>query len=72
LRVKLSDPALVDEIVDFLARSGCIAAQAEDETTVLVSIPRSLRDDAAELELDLYLRVWEAMHPEAQATRLTG
>lgn len=71
MRVKLSDPALVDDLVDFLSRSGCIA-QAEDETTLLVSIPKSLREDAAALELDLYLRVWEATHLEAQATRLSG
>ena len=69
--VKLSDPALVDDLVDFLSRSGCIA-QAQDETTVLVSIPRSLREDAAQLELDLYLRVWEATHPEARASRLVS
>jgi hypothetical protein len=68
LRVKLSDPALVDDLVDFLSRCGCIA-QAGDETTVLVSIPKSLREDAAERELDLYLRVWEAVHPHASATR---
>ena len=69
--VKLSDPALVDDLVDFLSRSGCIA-QAQDETTVLVSIPRSLREDAAQLELDLYLRVWEATHLEARASRLAS
>jgi hypothetical protein len=69
--VKLSDPALVDDLVDFLSRSGCIA-QAQDATTVLVSIPRSLREDAAQLELDLYLQVWQATHPEAHASRLVG
>lgn len=67
--VKLSNPALVDDLVDFLSRSGCIA-QAQDETSVLVSIPRSLRDDAARLELDLYLQVWQATRPEAHASRL--
>ena len=69
--VKLSNPALVDDLVEFLSRSGCVA-EAQDETTVLVSIPRSLRDDAAQLELDLYLRVWEATHPEARASRLAS
>jgi hypothetical protein len=69
--VKLSDPALVDDLVDFLSRSGCIV-DVENAATVLVSIPRSLRDDAARLELDLYLRVWEATHPEAHASRLAS
>lgn len=71
MRVKISDPALVDDLVEFLSRSGCIA-HAQDETTILVSIPRSLREDAAELELDLYLQVWQATHPEAHANRLQG
>ena len=69
MRVKLSDPVLVDDLIDFLSRCGCIA-QAGDEATVLVSIPKSLREDAAERELDLYLRVWEGAHPEARASRL--
>lgn len=71
VRVKISDPALVDDLVEFLSRSGCIA-HAQDETTILVSIPRSLREDAAELELDLYLQVWQATHSEAHANRLQG
>jgi hypothetical protein len=67
LRVKLSDPALVDDLVDFLRRSGCVAQPAEE--AIVVSIPKSLREDAAELELDLYLRVWEATQPDARARR---
>jgi hypothetical protein len=69
LRVKLSDPSLVDDLVDFLRLLGCVAQPAE-EAIVSVSIPKSLREDAAELELDLYLRVWEATRPEAEARRL--
>jgi hypothetical protein len=69
LRVKLTDPARVDELVAFLSRSGCIV-QIEDETTLLVSVPRSLRDDAAELEVDAYLRVWNILHADAVATRV--
>ena len=71
MRVKLSDPALVDDLVDFLRAAGCVA-QPADVAIVSVSIPKSLREDAAELELDLYLRVWEATHPEAEARRLRG
>ena len=69
MRVKLSDPALVDDLVDFLRDSGSVAQPAE-EAIVSVSIPKSLREDAAELELDLYLRVWEATHPAAEGRRL--
>lgn len=34
--------------------------------------PIPLDDAAAHLELDLYLRVWEAMNPEAWATRVSS
>jgi hypothetical protein len=68
LRVKLSDPALVDDLVDFLRRSGCVAQPAE-EAVFAVSIPKALREDVAE-QLDLYLRVWEATHAQARGTRL--
>jgi hypothetical protein len=54
--VKLTDPAPVDDLVDFLRRSGCVAEPVE-EAIVPVSIPKSLREDAAELELDPYLWV---------------
>jgi hypothetical protein len=69
--VKLSNPAFVGDLVDFLSRSGCIA-QPQDETTVLVAIPRVLPEDAAALELDLYLGIWEALHWDAHATRLAS
>lgn len=69
LRVKLSDPARVDELVAFLSRSGCLT-ELEDETTLLVSIPGSLHEDAARLEVDAYLRVWNILHPDAVATRV--
>ena len=68
LRVKLSDPSLVDDLVDFLRRSGCVAQPAE-EAVFAVSIPKALREDVAE-QLDLYLRVWEATHAQARGTRL--
>jgi hypothetical protein len=37
---------------------------------VLVAIPRVLPEDAAALELELYLGIWQALHWDAHATRL--
>lgn len=48
---------------------GCVT-EAVSEDRVLVSIPASLREDAAELELDLYLRLWELQVPSAEAKRV--
>jgi hypothetical protein len=69
MRVQVSDPELLGSLVDSLRRSGCIVAR-EEEGILAVSIPRSLHEEAARLELDLYLRVWEATHPDARAVRL--
>jgi hypothetical protein len=69
LKVQVSDPALTGDLVAFLRRVGCVA-DVEGEGIVLVSIPRSLREDAGRLELDVYLRTWEATRPGARAARV--
>lgn len=70
MRVRVSDPALTGDLAAFLRRMGCVA-EPEKEGFVAVSIPRSLREDAARLELDLYLRAWEATKGGVLATRLS-
>lgn len=57
--VRTGDPARLRELASFLEGLGC-EVSAVDAVTLGVSAPEALRDDAAELELDLYLRVWEA------------
>jgi hypothetical protein len=68
LQVHLSDPALLGDLVEFLQRSGCVA-HAENGHAVLVTLPESMRQDAAELELDLYLQLFETLHPGTRAQR---
>jgi hypothetical protein len=69
MQVRVSDSALTGDLVAFLRRMGCIA-EPEESGLVQVSIPRSLREDAARLELDLYLRAWEASRAEGRARRV--
>jgi hypothetical protein len=69
MRIQISDPELLGSLMDFLRRCGCVVAH-EEEGIVAVSIPGSLHEEAARLELDQYLRVWEAIHPGARAVRL--
>jgi hypothetical protein len=54
-----SDPGRLRELALFLEGLGCEVSPI-DEVTLEVVAPEALRDDAAELEVDLYLRVWEA------------
>jgi hypothetical protein len=68
MKIRLSDPALVDDLLAFLRARRCVAEQASDNT-LYVTLPEAVRSDAAALELDLYLRVWEATHPGAIVQR---
>ena len=66
MRVRISDPTQVGALQRFLEELGCVVEQV-DERTMLVSILGSYRPDAAELEIDLYLKLWEVDNPAASA-----
>jgi hypothetical protein len=59
MSVRTGDPARLRELASFLEGLGCEVSEV-DAATLDVVAPEALRDDAAELEVDLYLRVWEA------------
>ena len=66
---RVSDPALLPDLEAHLRKMGCeIEPLAEDR--LRVEIPEARRRDVAELELDLYLRLWEAKMPLGQAERV--
>ena len=75
MQVRLSDPGLAEEFLRFLRRADCIAdvgdvhAHAEG-IAVDVEVPNALHGDQARLEVALYLRVWEAVHPGSGAELL--
>jgi len=75
MKIRLDDPHLVDELVHHLRRSGCVAAASEveahgDGITVDVRLPAALDDEQARMEIELYLKVFEATHPGRAATLL--
>jgi hypothetical protein len=68
MHVRLSDPRLAEELLGFLRRAECIADVGEvhahaEGIAVEVEVPRAFDDDQARMEVSLYLRVWDAMHP---------
>lgn len=64
MRVQISDPARLQDLLDFLRRAECVAEQARrDEADVYV--PRASSETQARRELELYLQTWEAMNPDA-------
>lgn len=64
VRLRLSDPALVDALL-FFFRKRDSQAELVEEGVVEVALLHVFDDRQGRLELDLYLRVWEALHPDA-------
>ena len=59
MRLRVTDPALVPELVEFLqARLDVVAAQVGDDE-VEVSLLGSYSNDAMRMELYLRVRAWE-------------
>ncbi|HEY7706271.1 MAG TPA: hypothetical protein VH968_03805 [Gaiellaceae bacterium] len=75
MHVRLSDPGLAEEFLDFLRRADCIADVGEVEAhaegiAVQVDVPHAYNGNQARMEVALYLRVWEAVHPGSGAELL--
>lgn len=68
MKVELSDPSLADDLISFLRRARCEAEQAE-RGTLAVTLPDSLPEEAARLELEAYLTAWQTLHPGVRARR---
>jgi hypothetical protein len=63
-RLELLEPHLAADLVDFLRRRECAAELVA--AVVEVELPVELGDERARLELDLLLRVWQALHEGAE------
>lgn len=58
MRVRVGDSTRVRELVSYLETRGCTVAQLDDST---LDVQTEVDERAAaQLELDLYLRLWEA------------
>lgn len=73
--VRLSNPGLVDEFIAYLRRVDCVADLPEVEAhangmSLEVEVPQAYDEEQARMELALYLRVWEAVHPGSGAELL--
>jgi hypothetical protein len=54
-------PSSADALALFLSRRECPAEAAEDGT-VMVELAHALHEEQARMELELYVRVWQALH----------
>jgi hypothetical protein len=62
-------PEAREDLLLFLRRADC-RVRAEDDTTLTVEVPAALGDEQARMELDLYLKAWQASHPQVDAQLL--
>jgi len=69
VEIEVSDPTLVDDLIESLRAAQFIVARHRGEDSGR-SLGWPLREDAARLELDLYLRVGCAKNRGAQAIRV--
>jgi hypothetical protein len=67
LRIRVSEPALVDDLVGFFRRRQCLAHRVDGRVIEVQPHP-TLREEHARAELDLLLGVWQAGHPGSRAT----
>ena len=75
MTVRLSEANLTEEFLHFLRRADCIVGVGDVEAhaeglAVEVEVPRALDEAQARMEVALYLRVWEAVHPGSGAELL--
>jgi hypothetical protein len=74
MKIRVDDSQLADELVQHLRRAGCVATASEVEVhggvTVEVQLPSALNPEQARMELELYLKVFEATHPGKSANVL--
>lgn len=59
-------PEAREDLIDFLRRADCEVA-VEGDDTVVVTVPAALGEEQARLEVDLYLKAWQASRPEVDA-----
>jgi hypothetical protein len=63
MKVQVNDSAYLDQLVDDLARGGCVPRTLDDETVEVVH-PEASSPDEARTELTFFLRAWQSRHPQ--------
>ena len=63
-RLRLNEPSLADELLAFFRRRES-TAELVGADVIELAILHTLSEEQGRMELDLYLRVWETLHPDA-------
>jgi hypothetical protein len=71
MRIRTDSAASAASLIEYLRRCECIVEVIDRRTIQATVRPQSFAAPHAEVELDGYLTVWQAMHPEFLIERLT-
>jgi hypothetical protein len=68
VRVRISEPTLLDDLVDSLARASCPVRPLSEDSVEIGSPSALLTPDQARKEIGLYLVLWRVKHPGVHLT----
>jgi hypothetical protein len=66
VRIRISDPASLDDLADYLHECGCIADPLGANELEVFQL-RSPNEHAERLEVGVYLTAWRSQHPGVNA-----
>jgi hypothetical protein len=66
IRVQVSEPALLNDLLAYLRDCGCVAEQA-GASEAEVSLPGALGEGEARMEVGVYLTAWTIRHEGVSA-----
>jgi hypothetical protein len=69
MRIRLTEPRLVPDLVRSLLRNGCVVERNDDTTCTVVHVDAADATEA-ETELRFFLRAWSARHRGSNAVLL--
>jgi hypothetical protein len=67
--IRINDGGAIDELIVFFKSRECSVRRVADDT-IEVEAHATLAAPKARTELDLLLRVWQEMHPQANAREI--
>jgi hypothetical protein len=70
MRIRTDTSAALASLAEYLRRCECIVEVIDRRVIDVTARPRSFAAPYADAELEGYLTVWRAMHPEALVERL--
>ena len=62
IEVRISEPALLEELMSLLLRSGCVTHRLSGDSCLVVHV-HAAHPEEARREVDFFIRAWRLAHP---------